>query len=545
MSDAADLNVQGCARILLTSTREWQAADGKPATLANVRAALARLIYALGGQGFPEPASDALVQGHPEIWTDCFAAARAARDADDKPLPPEGRYAVLWCPDPAADDRLAPGLRINWPYQPTSHVARIFGPVIDGDNRPKHLFMFDTVDENAGVDVDVRPAPGLWPKPAAPTAAMTAQPATGPAAAALPSQRRLGLATVMFLLWVSSCLYVGAWQWIQGDIAARSWAAFQSTVAAAPNDDDLKKCTQELKTGNDASEKKRLMWGPACDQAWARARATQKPADSAKTDGIYSTIYRHFWTDAQASLLRPFIWTLLATCLLIVAAGLGSDRGVWFGVLIDPRTNRFSLSRIQQTTWTIVLLGALFVTSGLNAILVPSTIDSTLEFIPAMAGALWAALGINLVASPYLSALIRDAKDPPTIEQKAAEPAVIKGLVTPAKLSTNDTPKKASWLDLVTGEAEGTEKDVDVSRLQHLIISGLLIAVYLLQLGKLMRSVSAEMIATAFVSNKMPFTDLPYVGETFLGLLLLSHGGYLVFKARQTGDAAGANQASK
>jgi hypothetical protein len=82
-------------------------------------------------------------------------------------------------------------------------------------------------------------------------------------------------------------------------------------------------------------------------------------------------------------------------------------------------------------------------------------------------------------------------------------------LVTPARLSTKETPKRASCLDLVTGEAAGTEKDVDVGRLQHLIISGLLISVYLLQLGKLMLSVSAEMIATAYVSNRMPFTDLP------------------------------------
>jgi hypothetical protein len=43
----------------------------------------------------------------------------------------------------------------------------------------------------------------------------------------------------------------------------------------------------------------------------------------------------------------------------------------------------------------------------------------------------------------------------------------------------------------------------------------------------------------------MPFTDLPYVGETFLGLLLLSHGSYLVFKARQTNNAAGTTRAPK
>nr|WP_041756761.1 hypothetical protein [Bradyrhizobium sp. ORS 278] len=538
MTDAADLDVQGCARILLTSSRDWQAADGRPATLANVRAALARLIYALGGEGFPEAASNTVVRSNPEIWSACFAAAQEARAADGKPLPPEGRYAVLWSPDPDADGKLASGLPINWPYQPTSHVARIFGPVIDGDNRPKHLFMFDAVDENAGIDVDIRPAPGLWPKPVAPVPAASALPTGDVITAAMPSQRRLGMATIMFGIWVVSCLYVGAWQWIQGDIATRSWAAFQRTVAAAPDGDDLRKCTQ-------LNAEKKLTWLPACDRAWNAARAEQKLNDSTKSNSIYDTVYRHFWTDAQSSLLRPFIWTLVATCFLIVACGLGSERGVWFGALIDPRTNRFSLSRMQQTTWTTVLLGALFVTSGLNAILVPSTLDASLEFIPAMAGALWAALGINLVASPYLSALIRDAKDPPRVGQKAADPSLVKSLVTPATLNSNESPKQASWLDLVTGETEGTEKDVDISRLQHLIISGLLIAVYLLQLGKLLRSVSAEMIATAFVSNKMPFTDLPYVGETFLGLLLLSHGGYLVFKARQSNDAASASQTPK
>jgi hypothetical protein len=54
MSDVADLSVQDCARILLhrpgLAGRRRQAV-----TLANVRTALARLIYALGGQGFPTP----------------------------------------------------------------------------------------------------------------------------------------------------------------------------------------------------------------------------------------------------------------------------------------------------------------------------------------------------------------------------------------------------------------------------------------------------------------------------------------------------------
>ena len=72
----------------------------------------------------------------------------------------------------------------------------------------------------------------------------------------------------------------------------------------------------------------------------------------------------------------------------------------------------------------------------------------------------------------------------------------------------------------------------DVSRVQHLIITGLFISIYMALVAKMMDSVGPQMIATAYKTLQPPFTQLPQVGETFLGLLLLSHGGYLAFKAR-------------
>jgi hypothetical protein len=213
---------------------------------------------------------------------------------------------------------------------------------------------------------------------------------------------------------------------------------------------------------------------------------------------------------------------------------------VWFGVLIDSR-NRFSLSRTQQMTWSILLLGGLAVTSLFNAILMPTTLGASLEFIPQMAAALWAALGINLVASPYLSALILDNKEPARVEQlPPGDSTLVGNMVTPAVLDAKTSPNQASWLDLMTGETAGTENQLDVSRVQHLIISGLLISIYFMLLAKLMDSVSGEMIATAFKTGQVPFSELPRVGETFLGLLLVSHAGYLVFKARKSDDAGGA-----
>jgi hypothetical protein len=531
----AVLSFSDCGRILLALTKDWQAADGKPATLANVRTALAKLIYALSGKGFPDPASDQLVQQESETWMECLAAARAAKDQSDKPLPPEGRYAVLWSPNTTNASAIGPGLPLNWPYQPTSVVSRIFGPVIDADNKPKQLFLFDQVDESAAVDVGVRPSPGFWPKAPAPVAAPAQAVARLDAAAPVPvraSQKRPIIATLLFVLWVASFIYLGLWEWVQGSIGYRTWTALEANISKLDDANPLKKCTT-------LTDKKKLSWIAECDKLWDDARTAQKPPDSKKGDSWYGMIYRHFWTDAQATLLTPFLLTLVATCFLVVAAGLGSAKGVWFGALIDSR-NRFSLSRTQQMAWTILLLGGLWLTSAFNAILIPATLGSGLEFIPQMAGALWAALGVNLVASPYLSALILDNKEGPAVEQQSpSDPSLMQSLVTPAKLDVNNSPSQASWLDLMTGETAGMENQLDVSRVQHLIISGLLISIYLMLLAKLMDSVTAETIATAFKTGQPPFTELPPVGETFLGLLLLSHGGYLAFKARKTGSDGG------
>ena len=47
-------------------------------------------------------------------------------------------------------------------------------------------------------------------------------------------------------------------------------------------------------------------------------------------------------------------------------------------------------------------------------------------------------------------------------------------LVPPAELETRSSPSDARWSDLVSGEEEANAGQVDVSRLQHLVITGLL-----------------------------------------------------------------------
>jgi hypothetical protein len=165
VDDPAVFSFSDCPRILLALTRDWRAGDNRRETLTRARTALAKLIYALKGQGFPAPAPDGLLQQNREIWEDCLAASRAARDEREKPLPPEGRYAVLWFSDKDDASKLAPGA-LNWPHQ----AKLTFGPIIDADDQPKQLFMFEEVDESPKVNEGVHPSPDFWPKPPVPRA---------------------------------------------------------------------------------------------------------------------------------------------------------------------------------------------------------------------------------------------------------------------------------------------------------------------------------------------------------------------------------------
>jgi hypothetical protein len=115
VDDPAVFSFSDCPRVLLALTRDWRTGDNRRETLTRARTALAKLIYALKGQGFPAPAPDGLLQQNREIWEDCLAASRAARDEREKPLPPEGRYAVLWFSDKDDASKLAPGA-LNWPH---------------------------------------------------------------------------------------------------------------------------------------------------------------------------------------------------------------------------------------------------------------------------------------------------------------------------------------------------------------------------------------------------------------------------------------------
>lgn len=107
-------------------------------------------------------------------------------------------------------------------------------------------------------------------------------------------------------------------------------------------------------------------------------------------------------------------------------------------------------------------------------------------------------------------------------------------MVRPAQLDQNDSPIDASWADLVTGETDGTAQQLDVSRIQHVVISGALLTTYFMALASQLGDIGA--IIGKVAAGAAAFSAMPPVGTTtFVGLLGLSQAGYLVFKAKSDG----------
>jgi hypothetical protein len=204
--------------------------------------------------------------------------------------------------------------------------------------------------------------------------------------------------------------------------------------------------------------------------------------------------------------------TAILVALCIVAGVLVNGRVD--GVLIGDR-NRISLARVQWVAWMIVLLGAYFVEAVWNVAHSGS--------FPEMQTQLFGLLGI-VSGSSVVSSLIVDAKmrSPmvPSGQPQAVQPLAAgddpghKG-----SMDLNYNVAEASWADLYLGEEAANRYVVDVSRLQKLIVTVLLVLAYLIYLWR------------AFSPSMSGELGMPAVGPTFLSLLGISHGAYLASKA--------------
>jgi hypothetical protein len=200
--------------------------------------------------------------------------------------------------------------------------------------------------------------------------------------------------------------------------------------------------------------------------------------------------------DGKPNHLGFFAAAVISVLMLVLALVVGSDaKGRLDGVLID-RYNRITLTHFQIVLWTVLVLasysGALFT----NLLAGSSAIDALDVSIPPE---LWLAMGISggsFAASKAIKLKIPDAK----IDKKSS-------------------PAEARWVQMFTSDVDDGQGSVDLSKLQMFFFTVVLVFGY------------AAGVANELIDASTKLTQLPALNDTFVTLLLISHGTYLARKS--------------
>lgn len=261
----------------------------------------------------------------------------------------------------------------------------------------------------------------------------------------------------------------------------------------------------------------------------------------------------HWASDPGWRPVLGFLGTLAGTLCLFVSFGLAIT-DTHLGILRGGN-NTFSLARLQMAAWTWLILSALIgiavarlwnqahqASNALN-IYIPSNLFIVMG-ISYFTGAAAPALLSLKSATPNTPSQVETARTRMNETGVAANGQVIvRSLAHPPRLG-----------DLVEGDDVATAGTVDISKVQQLLITALLLGVYFCMLWDLFTSpeqiwnmpgdvgkaltqskdmvcgLSQKMIDTGHYCGQ-GWAAMPDFPKSLVTLLAVSHGGYLAYKA--------------
>ncbi len=235
---------------------------------------------------------------------------------------------------------------------------------------------------------------------------------------------------------------------------------------------------------------------------------------------------------ANNAIVGPVRLAVFSGALIAIAsflAGLGLDISrTPLGVLKSSR-NTYSLSRLQMVLWTWLVLSALIAAAVSRAWGIGGIGDISTALAIKIPGNLLVAMGISYFTGFAAPAALALKSQPDTTASPAqlnlAASRLEERISATGSIIHRPSSSPARMSDLVQGDELANAGIIDVSKVQQLLITLLLVAIYLAMLC----GVFYNGPFTATEAGK-ELTPLPDFSKDFLTLLTLSHAGYLGYK---------------
>jgi hypothetical protein len=219
------------------------------------------------------------------------------------------------------------------------------------------------------------------------------------------------------------------------------------------------------------------------------------------------------------------ILALLGVFAMVVGHGVS---GLWLGLLIDSR-NRVSLSRLQMTLWTILIL------SGFLAAVITNIDGGQPEPLAiTIPPELWLLMGIStasLIGSPLIVGIKKNRPSNEdekirVLEQLARQSVDPTQVAIRGQLVVNQNADSALIADLFQGSETGNAGQLDLGKLQMFFFTLVLLFAY------------GTALAALFKTSGGKIAALPALDAGMLALLAISHTGYLINKALPHSESA-------
>src|ERR1700722_8546534 len=238
------------------------------------------------------------------------------------------------------------------------------------------------------------------------------------------------------------------------------------------------------------------------------------------------------WLPPEDLRLVAFLGAFLGMVLFFMGIGLDVSQTP-LGVILSGR-NTYSLSRLQMTLWTLLVLSALIGVAvsrawGIGGV---GTITTALSIV--IPGNLLAAMGISYFtgfAAPAALA-IKSLSTSTAGQVNLAGNRMGESIYANGSVMQRPRSSPAKIADMVQGDDLATAGTVDLSKVQQLLITFLLVGIYFVILIGLFLGNQF----TAKVDGR-EVTQLPDFSKDFLTLLTLSHAGYLAYKVAPRSQA--------